>query len=153
MASKSLDALQALVGWTGPAFEVPITADRIRDFAGATEASDPVFRETVEARADGYPDVPAPPTFLGSLFFLDPAEHRPDLGFDSRRTLHGEQAFEYERPPVGGETLYGRVELTDVTERDRSDGGTLTAAELTTTFRDADGDLVVRATSTLLEVN
>lgn len=151
--SSATDDVHELLGWEGPAFSVPIERGRIRDFADATFLEDPVYRDLEAARSRGFADLPAPPTFFGSLFYYDRGTHQPELPFDSRRTLHGEQSFEYHRTPVANETLYGRSRVADTFETERSDGGTLTGLEIETTFRDADGDLVLRSTKTVVEVN
>lgn len=152
MATKSLTELESMVGWTSPAFEVPLERGRIRDFAEATFTDDDQYYGATEARANGFEDLPAPVTLFGSLFFVDPDKHEPDIGFDTANTLHGEQAFEFERVPVAGETLYGRTTLSDVYRKDRNNGGRITFAELETTFRDTAGELVLTATKTRMEV-
>jgi acyl dehydratase len=152
MPAKSLGELQEMVGWRSPAFAVAIEEGRVEAFADAVGDDDPVYRDEAAARARGLPGRPAPITFLGSLFFTDEETHLPDLTFDPESQLHAEQSFSVERPPVVGETLYGRVELVAVRQKERGDGGTLTFADLETEFRDEEGDLAVTATQTRMEV-
>ncbi|MDZ7746567.1 MAG: MaoC family dehydratase N-terminal domain-containing protein [Halobacteriales archaeon] len=65
--------------------------------------------------------------------------------------IHGEQAYEYERPLYVGDVLTGDTTLTDVYQRDGEGGGTMTFAVLETAFTDEDDDLVLTATGTSIE--
>ena len=153
MGSKSFAELESLVGWESPAFEVRLERGRIRDFADATFADDDQYHDVAEARANGFEDLPVPVTLFGSLFFVDQNEHEPNIGFDTENTLHGEQAFEFERVPVAGEILYGRTTLSDIYRKDRDNGGAITFAELQTMFRDEAGERVLTATKIRMEVS
>lgn len=157
MPSKSLDQLERLVGQRYEVVErFPLERGKIAEFAEAIRADDPVYLDTSgeTARERGYEDVPAPVTYtMASSFFRErqPAEGRPDVGFDQERIVHGEQAFEFERLPVAGDVLSADGELVDVYQKESSTG-TMTFAEWETTFRDSDGDAVVRERSTVIEL-
>ncbi len=69
-----------------------------------------------------------------------------ELGLDFSRVVHGDQEFEWSRPIRVGETL----EVQTVIESIRSKGGT-SFLSLRTSMRDAEGDVVVTARSTLVE--
>jgi len=153
MPDRSLEELESMVGWQSPSFSVTLEAGRVADFAEAVFDSDPVFTDPVEARSRGLSDPPLPVTFFASLFHIDKEIHEPDLGFDLDNTLHGEQSFSFDRTPKVGETLYTRTEFTDVYEKYREDGGTITFAELEWEYRDEVGDLVLTTTKTRLEVS
>lgn len=152
MPKKPLNELKELIGWESTAFEVHLERGRIADFAEATFAEDDLFRDIAKAHAQGFADVPVPPTFFGSIFFRNLKEHRPDLGFKEENVLHGQQEFKFERVPVAGETLYATTTLTDLSQKDRREGGKITFAEYTTTFRDENGELVLTDISTGMEV-
>lgn len=84
-----------------------ISAERIADFAAATGADSPLHHDPQAARAAGYADVLAPPTFLVSLaqeaesaYISDPA-----AGIDFSRVVHGEEGFRLQRPVVAGDVL------------------------------------------------
>jgi acyl dehydratase len=129
-------------------------------FARAVFDPAPVFLDPAAARDRGHPAIPAPPTFTRVAYF---PHNRPDgvgtdggfdLGFERGRTVHGEQAYEYERPLAVGDVLGGETELVSVSQREGSGGRTLTFGVLETTFRDddGDGDVVLRARRTRIEV-
>ena len=153
MPERSLAELESMVGWQSPAFSVTLEAGRVADFAEAVFDEDPVFTDPAEAHARGLSGRPLPVTFFGAIFHVDQDIHEPDLGFDIENTLHGEQSFSFERTPTVGETLYGQTEFTDIYEKARGNGGTITFAELGTEYRDKAGHLVLTATKTRLEVN
>ncbi|MFG1607417.1 MaoC family dehydratase N-terminal domain-containing protein [Actinoplanes sp. NPDC049265] len=81
--------------------------EKIREFATAIGATDPLHHDPVAARAAGYPDVVAPPTFptvvtmKASRQIIDD----PGLGLDYSRVVHGDQRFTYTRPVVAGDAL------------------------------------------------
>lgn len=81
--------------------------EKIREFATAIGATDPVHHDPIAARALGHGDVVAPPTFpfmitmVASRQVVDDSE----LGIDYSRVLHGDQRFRYARPVVAGDEL------------------------------------------------
>lgn len=132
----------------------------VAPFARAVFDPANVFSDETAARDAGHPTIPAPPTFTRVAYF---PHNRPagvgvdagfDLGFDRGRTVHGEQAYEFERPVYVGDVLGGETELVSVFERDGSGGRTLTFAVLETTYRedDGDGETVLRERRTRIEV-
>jgi peroxisomal enoyl-CoA hydratase 2 len=158
MVEKSIDELKdEFVGQTFTAVNrFPIEAGKIAEFAEAIKEDNPVYFDTTgeTAREHGYEDVPAPPTYtMVSSFFQRRQDvgGRPDFGFDLERVLHGEQSFEYERVPVAGDVLSAEGEVVDIYQREGSRGGTMTFAEIETTYYDQDGDPVVRESSTIIE--
>ena len=68
-----------------------------------------------------------------------------------RAILHGEQAFEYERWPKVGDVLEGTTVISDVYEKERSNGGKLEFYVTETDWKDAtSGDPVVKSIFTLV---
>ena len=66
-----------------------------------------------------------------------------------RMILHGEQAFEYHRSPLVGETLTGTGRIADVYEKDTS-SATMEFYVRETEWRDVAGDPVVTDQFTLI---
>lgn len=157
MPDKSIEELEDLVGTTWTAVErFPIEAGKIAEFAEAIKDDNPAYTDSTgeTAREQGFDDVPAPPTYERvSSFFQSrqSTDGRPDFGFDNERILHGEQAYEYERVPTAGEVLSAESEVTNVYQREGARGGTMTFAEVTTTYYDEAGEPVVRAIGTTIE--
>ncbi len=155
MPDKSLDELQSLVGTSVVTVEnFEIEAGKVEEFARAVKDDDPVHRDPEVATERGFERVPAPLTFERVSMFprYQTVEHYGiDLGFRKEFTIHGEQAYEYERPLMAGDVLTGTTTLTDAYERDGGRGGTMTFAELETAYTDQDDELVLTARATVIE--
>lgn len=84
-----------------------VAREKIREFAAAVGDGNPAFTDVEAARALGYADLVAPPTFavVLSLRASSAVIHDPELGLDYSRVVHGEQRFAYARPIVAGDEL------------------------------------------------
>jgi len=108
--------------WIGhelPPAELPIERTRLRFFAKAIGETSPVYTDTEAARAAGYADLPAPPTFLfaaeldaGTIDGL-----LADLQIPIAKLLHGEQSFTYHRPACVGDTVTVRSRIDDIYDK------------------------------------
>jgi acyl dehydratase len=157
MTEPTIDRLEPRVGETIETVTgLTVEAGKVAEFAAAVGDDDPVYRDPEVAARRGHERVPAPPTFTRVGTF---PRYRPegdgsqgfDLGFDPRYELHGEQAYEFERPVYVGDTLTGRTTLTDAYEREGEQGGTMTFAVLETTYEDADDETVLTERGTVIE--
>ena len=121
--------------------------EKVREFSRAVLASNPINYDVDAARAAGYADVVAPPTFAIVIqqFTLDQLVAQPDSGFAMTDLVHGEQRFNYTRPIVAGDELTATLAVTSI----KSLGGNaMVTAE--TTISDLAGETVVTATSVLV---
>ena len=121
--------------------------EKVREFARAVFADAPLHTDVEAARALGYADVVAPPTFAMVVqdHTLQQLLSEPDSGIVLARTIHAEQRFSYTRPIVAGDELTGQLQVTGI----RSMGGNaMITSEAAIT--DAAGEHVVTATSVLL---
>ncbi len=121
--------------------------EKVREFARAVFATDPQHTDPAAARALGYPDVVAPPTFAMVIqdLTLQQLLAEDDSGIALERTIHAEQRFAYERPIVAGDELTAQLEITQV--RAFGKGAMVTSVASITDAEDAP---VVTATSVLL---
>jgi len=121
--------------------------EKVREFARAVFADAPQHLDVAAARAAGYADLVAPPTFPMVIqdLTLQQLLSEPDSGIVLARTIHAEQRFQYSRPIVAGDELTAQLAVTGI----RSLGGN---AMITSeaTMRDAAGEHVVTAVSVLL---
>ena len=127
-----------------PAYEVG--REKIREFAQAT-GMHPAHVDPQAARALGYPDVIAPPTFAVIIAQLCDRQLvlDPDAGIDYIRVVHGEQTFRHHRPIVAGDRLVAVLHVDGV----RAAGGhamVTTRSEIAT----EDGEPVCTASSTIV---
>ena len=156
---------ERLIGTVYPPGEVyEVGREKIREFAeavaghgggGLGSADDaghvgPVHPSHVDpeaARAMGYSDVIAPPTFAVIVAQRSDARlvRDPEAGIDFSRVVHGEQRFIHHRPIVAGDRLVAELTVDAVTVR----GGhamITTRSEIT----DESGEPVCTASSMLV---
>jgi acyl dehydratase len=121
--------------------------EKVREFARAVFATDPQHTDPEAARALGYADVVAPPTFAMVIqdLTLQQLLAEPDSGIALERTIHAEQRFRYTRPITAGDELTAQLSITGVRAVGKNAMVTSEAE-----IRDAAGDHVVTATSVLL---
>jgi len=142
-------ALTELKGQETGSQKVVIERGPVRVFAQALGDSDDVYS------GDGAlvpPTFPFVMSYWGSLGSGGAAGLPIDrLRGPGRAILHGEQAFEYQRWPKVGDVLEGTTVITDVYEKERSNGGKLEFYVTETDWKDADsGAPVVKSIFTLV---
>lgn len=137
-----------LVGRIYPAGEpYQVGREKIREFATATKATSPAHYDVAAARALGYSDVVAPPTF--AIIIAQRADAQliadPDSGIDFSRVVHADQRFTHHRPIVAGDELVTELHVDQV--RTMGAGAMITSrAEIST----VDGVKVATTVSSLL---
>lgn len=106
---------RSLIGAVSDPFEIWVERGAIIKFAKAIGDDNPLYRDVSFARAHGYRDIVAPPTFAVS--FLPPREPPWWWSIDRKRILAGEQSFQYVRPITAGDSLICRVHFVEVIEK------------------------------------
>jgi acyl dehydratase len=99
---------QSFVGRSWPPTEPYLVGrEKIREFARAIGATEAEYHDPEAARAIGYADVVAPPTFPVVITMSSSRQiiEDPGLGLDYSRVVHGDQKFAYTRPVVAGDAL------------------------------------------------
>ncbi|WP_445997152.1 FAS1-like dehydratase domain-containing protein [Okibacterium fritillariae] len=121
--------------------------EKVREFARAVFATNPINLDPEAARAAGHADVVAPPTFPVVVQEATLAQLLADetAGIDFSRVVHGEQRFSYTRPIVAGDELTATLTVTSV----KSLGGN-SMVTASSDIVDAGGAHVVTAISTLV---
>jgi acyl dehydratase len=121
--------------------------EKVREFSRAVFATHPTNLDVEAARAAGYADVVAPPTFPVVIQEATLAQllAEPDAGIDFSRVVHGDQRFTYTRPIVAGDELTATLEVTSIKTLG---GNAMVTAQ--STIVDAEGEHVVTAISTLV---
>lgn len=107
------------IGYETRASVLPIERTRLRFFAKAIGETNPVYTDEAAARAAGYADLPAPPTFVFAAE-LDSGvmdELLETLDIPLARLLHGEQSFTYHKPVCVGDTVTVRSRISDIYDR------------------------------------
>lgn len=129
-----------------PTAPYAVGREHLRDFARAVGATHPAHHDVEAARALGYPDVVAPPTF--AVVVAQRAEAQlvedPAAGIDFSRVVHADERFTHHRPIHAGDELVTVLHVDVITER--------AGLALVTTrceIADAAGDPVSTVVSTL----
>lgn len=144
-------AAPPLADWLGHVFP-PHTAriehGRLRLFAAATGETDPVYTDEEAARAAGFRDLPAPPTFLISAEYDSPAAQArlSQMGIALPSVLHGGQTFRHHVPVCAGDVVTCTTRVASVEEKK---GGALVLLTFLTDFAGAEGQPLAEARMTL----
>ena len=121
--------------------------EKVREFARAVFATDPINLDVDAARAAGHADIVAPPTFAVVIQERTLAQllAEPDAGIDFSRVVHGDQRFTSSRAIVAGDELTATLTVSSV--KTLGPHAMVTAESVVT---DAAGEHVVTAISTLV---
>ncbi|WP_120967718.1 MaoC family dehydratase N-terminal domain-containing protein [Comamonas sp. lk] len=105
--------------WIGhelPASTITLDRGRLRFFAKAIGETAALYTDVDAARAAGYADLPAPPTFVFAAELDSGAVDQllARLGVPIAKILHGEQSFSYHRVACAGDTLTVQSTVDDI---------------------------------------
>jgi len=146
--------LEDCVGEIIRTVKLPIEAGKVREYAIAMKGDAAIYHDRAAALAQGYANIPAPPTFTSTAsFHVDPelASFPVILEMNRARMVHGEQHWSFLRAPVAGEVLTGVSRLVSVKSKLNSAGRTLRFVEITTDFADQQANLIVQETMLSIE--
>lgn len=156
-----------VIGRPTGAAKVRVERGPISKFATAVLNDSPVYQRADAARAAGFDDVPAPPTyaFSGLQFWgafpeeqpADPtggsnpmAEIMGGLLSKGGIILHGEQEFTYHRPIVAGDVLTYEGTVVDLYSKESSSGKVMTFLVTEDVWRDEAGEPVLTSRMNLI---
>lgn len=107
------------VGRSWPPTTYAVGREKIREYAHAIGESDPLCLDLEAARAAGFADLVAPPTFavVYCAAAILPPLFDPEVGIDFARMVHGGQEFTWGELVVAGDEITTTITLTDVSER------------------------------------
>jgi acyl dehydratase len=144
---------RSVIGKPTGAWKVTVERGPVSKFAAALQDTNAVYANRQAARAAGFDDIPAPPTFTFAMQFWGAfAEDQPpdptggenpmhkimgELFGRGALVLHGEQEFEYHRPVQVGDVLVGEGRLMDIYEKE-TDTASMTFVVIQTQWKDAD---------------
>lgn len=124
-----------------------VGVEKVREFSRAVFSTSPLNFDRDAARAAGFADLVAPPTFAVVIQEATLAQllAEEDSGIDFSRVVHGDQRFSYTRPIVAGDELTATLTVAAV----KSLGGH-SMVTASSEIVDATGAHVVTAISTLV---
>jgi hypothetical protein len=155
------DEMRAAVGVESNGWPVEFTSTGIRAFARGVGIADTVYYDVDAARAAGYDDLPAPPTYAGVPVFIpgvsDPVyglptrSSTPRLNHGLKNILDGGTEYLYERVPVAGETLITRSRIVDLEVKESKSLGKMLVVTSEATYTDEkSGDVYFRTRSQMI---
>jgi acyl dehydratase len=108
------------VGKQWPAATYEVGAEKIREFADAIGATNPVHRDHDAAKSAGFRDLVAPPMFcvVYSARAMGPAILDPEVGINLAAMLHGSQEFEWDEPVCDGDVIETTATCAEIHEND-----------------------------------
>jgi acyl dehydratase len=132
-------------GKTYAPFTYEVGREKIREYAYAIGAENPVHFDREAAREAGYRDVVAPPMFavVYSAGAMGPAILDPEVGINLVAMVHGGQEFVWGEPVCSGDAISTTAEVKDISVK--GDKGFYVFESVST---NQDGDEVVRGTWT-----
>jgi peroxisomal enoyl-CoA hydratase 2 len=159
------DLLKGIIGQSTGTSKVVVERGPVQHFADALLSTSPIYHDPGAAKAAGFGNIPAPPTWPFAMEFSGKfAEDQPKgaatpnplptvlgpLMAKGGLILHGEQEFEYHRPIEVGDVLIGDGVISDAYQKE-SKGRTMTFIVSETAWRDeATGEPVVTARMNLI---
>lgn len=107
------------IGYTLKPSILTVDRTRLQFFAKAIGEKDPIYLDANAARAAGYADIPAPPTFLFAAELDSGAINQllADLDIPLAKLLHGEQSFRYRKTLCAGDTVTVQSTITDIYDK------------------------------------
>ena len=164
-AESHEEVLKGIIGQPTGKAKVVIERGTVQHFADAVLSMNPIYHNLDAAKAAGFENIPAPPTWPFAMEFaakyeeLQPADAPTGnplmaavgpLIAKGGLILHGEQEFIYHRPIVVGDVLISDGKITDAYQKE-SKGKTMTFICSSTAWSDEKtGEPVVTATFTLI---
>lgn len=139
----SIDPSQ--IGQRSEPLATEIEKGAIRRFARALDDDNPIYWDVDAARALGYPNIVAPPTFAATL----EKTPIPGLVLPSAGLIHGEQEFKYGNPILAGDVISVEAWLHDVKTR-KGSRGIMNILEIRSEGRNQDGIMVFQARSVII---
>ena len=156
----------SVIGRPTGAATVVVERGPVAKFAEAVRDDSPIYQNREAARAAGFADIPAPPTYAFSALQYwgkHPEDQPPDptggsnpmmeiigtLMAKGGMVLHGEQEFVFHRPIVVGDVLHNEGKVVDYYTKE-SKGRTMTFIVVEDIYTDEAGEPVLISRMNLL---
>lgn len=156
----------SVIGKPTGRWKVAVERGPVSNFAKSLKDDSEVFSDPRAAKAAGFSNIPAPPTWS---FVMQHWGQFPELQADLEKiegnpmfeiigklqakgglVLHGEQEFTYHRPVVVGDVLRGEGKVVDAYEKDTANAVMTFVVSETVWSDDRTGDPVVTSTFNLI---
>ena len=146
------DEMRSTIGVESTPYPTEFTSTGIRGFARGVGYTDPVYFDVEAAKAAGYANLPAPPTYMGIPIFIpgksDSTYGQPTQSGGGRlshglpNVLDGGTTISYVRIPVAGDTLMFTTQVSDLEVKESKSLGRMLVISSTQIYRDREGSTV-----------
>ena len=142
--------LNATIGQASAPWTYEVSRTSVRAFARGVGYTDPVYYDLDAAKAAGYRDLPAPPTYLGTPVFIpgrsddtfsNPREGQPRIQHGLKNVLDGGTEVEYFEDICAGDTMTGIVVVGGLDVRDSKALGKMLIVSMETKYTNQHGRL------------
>lgn len=139
--------MKALIGWESSPWLYEVSRSSIRAFARGVGYKDLVYFDVEKALEAGYPDLPAPPTYLGTAIFIPgqsdenlpwPPGFNPDLKHGLTGLLDGGTDTVYHADIIAGDMLTCVRKVTNLEQKNSSGLGDFLIVSSDITFTNQD---------------
>jgi acyl dehydratase len=102
-----------------PSPSYQVGREKIREFAASIGERSTLCHDVDAARAGGYPDLVAPPTFpvVFTMPRIEEFLRDPDFGWRFEGTVHGDQKITFDRPIHAGDELVTVIHVESLRAR------------------------------------
>jgi len=153
------DELKAAIGQESAPWTYEVTSTSVRAFARGVGYTDPVYYDVDAAKAAGYRNLPAPPTYLGTPVFIPgrsdetfstPREGQPRINHGLKNVLDGGTEVEYHEDICAGDTLTGVSRVADLRVSDSKALGKMLIISMETRYTNQSGKLAAMLRSQVI---
>lgn len=145
------DEMRAQIGRESPPWTAEVTTTSVRAFARGVGYTDRVYFDVAAAKAAGYRNLPAPPTYLGTWVFIPgesdntfsaPRAARVGVNHGLKGLLDGGTETEYFADICAGDTLTVVSKIAGLDVRTSPTLGKMLLMTTESTYTNQDGTLV-----------
>jgi acyl dehydratase len=146
------EEMRAQIGTESPPWTYEVTTTSVRAFARGVGYTDPVYYDVDAARKAGYPNLPAPPCYLGTPVFIPgrssdtfSGPNQPSgLKIQPKGLLDGGTETEYFDTICAGDTLTAVQKLANLEIRESRSLGKMLIVTNETTYANQQGKVVAK---------
>ena len=110
------------IGYEFEPREMLVPRWKVSQFANAIREKNPIYYDLNEAKAQGYRDIPVPPTFFTKMMYSGEKNFYVTLGIDFKKLLDGGKEFRYYSQCVAGDTIIYQTKVENIIEKEGKRG-------------------------------
>ncbi len=126
---------------------------KIKELALAIGDPNPIYTDKKAAKAEGYKDTPAPPTYatVPGNWQSNTGQFMADLGINYMMIVHGGEEYEYHKEIYPGDVLSGKTTVASVTEKQSKSGSKMDIVIIETVLNNQNNEKVLTSRTTIIE--